>query len=48
MKQEVYEWLDWAIECIKNEMVNRLEKYDFVVYRCGTIIRIDKKGVFNK
>ena len=46
MKKEYYEWLDWAIETIASGVVNKLEKYDTTVYRCGTIIRIDKKGVF--
>ena len=33
MRQEIYDWLDWAIECIKNGMVQRLEKFDLVVQK---------------
>ena len=43
---EYFEWLDWAIEQIKSGFVNKLERFDTTVYRCGTIIRIDIKGQF--
>lgn len=40
------EWLEQAITAIENGLGTKLEKDNIVVYRCGTIIRIDIKGVF--
>lgn len=41
-----FEWLEWAIEAVKEGNCNRLEKYNTVVYRCGTIVRVDIKNCF--
>lgn len=36
-----------AIETARDGKATRVEVDGFLVYRCGTIIRIDIKGVFN-
>lgn len=41
------EWLDWAVESIRLGDANKLQRENVTVYRCGTIIRIDIKGVFD-
>lgn len=41
------EWLDWAIDSIQRGDVTKLQRENITVYRCGTIIRIDIKGVFD-
>lgn len=43
--------IDWnkiqkAIDVIKSGICNRCDIGDVIVYKCGTIIRIDVKGVF--
>lgn len=43
--------IDWnkiqqAIEVIKSGVCNRCDVDGVIVYKCGTIIRIDLKGVF--
>lgn len=38
------EWLSKAIETIKSGFVNKVEKDNIVIYKCGKIIRIDIKG----
>ena len=40
------EWLEQAVTAIENGLGTKLEKDNVTVYRCGTIIRIDIKGVF--
>jgi hypothetical protein len=39
-------WLEQAMTAIENGLANKLEKDGVIIYRCGTIIRIDVKGVF--
>ena len=39
-------WLEQAMTVIENGLAAKLEKDNVIVYRCGTIIRIDVKGVF--
>lgn len=36
-------WIVEAVQIIKSGTANRLEKDNVVVYKCGTIIRIDIK-----
>lgn len=43
--------IDWnkiqkAIDVIKSGICNRCDIDNVIVYKCGTIIRIDVKGVF--
>ena len=42
-----YDWIKKAIDTIESGLVNRLNSPDgkIIVYRCGTIIRVDIKGV---
>ena len=40
------DWLEQAVTAIENGLAEKLEKDNIIVYRCGTIIRIDVKGVF--
>lgn len=40
------DWLEQAITAIENGLASKLEKDNIIVYRCGTVIRIDVKGVF--
>ena len=40
-------WLSKAVDLIKEGMANRLEKDNIVVYKAGTVIRVDIKGAFN-
>lgn len=47
LNPDYFNWLEWAIAQIKSGFVNRLEKFDTVVYRCGTVIRIDLKKQFD-
>lgn len=37
------EWLNKAVESIKSGFVNKIEKDNIVIYKCGKIIRIDIK-----
>lgn len=37
------EWLEKAIEAIQNNLANKLELDNVIIYKCGTIIRIDIK-----
>ena len=37
------EWIVKAVELIREGVASRLEKGGVVVYKCGTIIRIDIK-----
>lgn len=46
MLPNVMEWLEWAIEQVSLGNADKLEMHGFKVYRCGTIVRIDKKCVF--
>lgn len=39
-------WINKAIETIKSGIADKLEKDNIVIYKAGTIIRIDIKGVF--
>lgn len=39
-------WLEMAIQTIKNGIADKLEKGNILIYRCGTIIRIDIKNQF--
>ena len=41
------DWLEQAITAIENGLAVKLEKDNIVVYRCGTIIRIDVKNTDN-
>ena len=45
---EICDWLSKAIPLIKNGTTNRLEKYNCVLYKCGTVIRLDIKNQFEK
>ena len=43
--------IDWnkiqqAVEVIKSGVCNRCDVDGVIIYKCGTIIRIDLKGVF--
>lgn len=40
---ELCEWLNKAIPIIKNGIANRLDKDGCILYKCGTIIRLDIK-----
>lgn len=40
------EWILKAVETVKSGLCEKLEKGNITVYRCGKIIRIDIKGVF--
>lgn len=44
MSIDITTWLIQAIELIANGTVDRLEKGNVIVYKCGKIIRIDVKG----
>lgn len=46
MLPEEMHWLEWAIEQVMKGNAAKLQQYDYTVYRCGTIVRIDKKDVF--
>lgn len=37
------EWLVEAIKIVKSGFVDRLDKDNIIVYKCGTIIRVDIK-----
>ena len=41
-----YRWLVLAVDTIKQGIADKLEKDNIVVYKAGTIIRVDIKGVF--
>lgn len=43
MDKELAEWIVKAIETIKNDVADKLEKDNIKVYRVGNIIRIDVK-----
>lgn len=45
---KICDWLNEAIPLVKNGTANRLEKYDCVLYKCGTVIRLDIKNHFEK
>ncbi len=40
------EWILKAIETVKSGLCENLEKGNVTVYKCGKIIRIDIKAVF--
>lgn len=44
MNSDIATWLIQAVGLIANGMVDRLEKGNVIVYKCGKIIRIDVKG----
>lgn len=37
-------WLNTMIELIKDGTINKAEKDNITIYKCGKIIRIDIKG----
>lgn len=37
------EWIIESVKLIQNGFVDRLDKEGIIVYRCGTVIRIDIK-----
>lgn len=39
-------WIAEAVRIIAGGIAERLTRGDVTVYRCGTIIRVDIKGVF--
>ena len=45
---KICDWLNEAIPLVKNGTANRLEKYGCVLYKCGTVIRLDIKNQFEK
>lgn len=42
------EWIIKAVNIVKSGLCNKLEKDNIVVYKAGTIIRIDIKNQFEK
>lgn len=39
------EWLNWAIDSILHGDATKLQRENITVYRCGTTVHIDIKGV---
>ena len=40
-------WLSKAVNLIKEGIADKLEKDNIVVYKAGSVIRVDIKGAFN-